>query len=189
MLIKQMPHKTVWDERYYRLCLSLPICPSGRNEMDPPLCGSTAMRHNECTIRSCPSSVRVNTRGLPSDHHKSKKAWTRGSSGHLRGPLSPGDALTAGRVGAHRLCRPPPRAASHHSCVLTLPPAAARGAHETTTLRATSRHGPSVPPPWPASRAATVWRSPSHWSAEAVATARGGWHGASRNYNITGCKF
>src|SRR4029450_9001473 len=87
---------------------------------------------------------------------------------------------------AHRLCRPPPRAASHHSCGLTLPPAAARVAHETTTLRATCRHGPPAPLPWPASRVATVWRSPSHWSAEAVATARVGWHGASRNYNRHG---
>src|SRR6266568_7120322 len=75
-------------------------------------------------------------------------------------------------MGAHRLCRPPPLAAFHHACVLTDPPAAARVAHETTTLRATSRHGPSVLPPWPASGAATVWRSPSHGSVGAVATAR-----------------
>jgi len=25
---------------------------SGRNEMDPPLCGSTSMSHNECKIRA-----------------------------------------------------------------------------------------------------------------------------------------
>jgi len=64
------------------------------------------------TIRSCTSSVRVNTRGLPSDRHKSKKAWTQGSSGHLSGPLSPGDALDAGRADARRLLRLPLRAAS-----------------------------------------------------------------------------
>jgi len=27
------------------------LCISGRNEMDPPLCGSTTMSHNEFTIR------------------------------------------------------------------------------------------------------------------------------------------
>src|SRR2546428_7599940 len=120
------------------------------------------------TVRPCTCPLRINIAGSPVDRHRGKKAWTRGLAWYPSGPFTPGDALTAGRVGAHRLCRPPPRAASHHSCVLTLPPAAARVAHETITLRATSRHGPSVPPPWPASRAATVWRSPSHGSAGAV---------------------
>src|SRR5213080_2077265 len=27
------------------------MCTRGRNEMDPPLCGSTSMSHNECKIR------------------------------------------------------------------------------------------------------------------------------------------
>jgi hypothetical protein len=31
-------------------------------------------------------------------------------------PSDPGDAFKTGRVGAHRLCRPPPRAVSHPSC-------------------------------------------------------------------------
>ena len=62
---------------------------------------------------SCTSSVRVNTRGLPDDRHKDKKAWTRGPSWHPHGSLIPGNALTAGRVDARRLLRPPPRAASH----------------------------------------------------------------------------
>src|SRR2546426_4319943 len=93
--------------------------------------------HRPCT---CP--LRINIAGSPVDRHRGKKAWTRGLAWYPSGPFTPGDALTASRVGAHRLCRPPPRAASHHSCVLTLPPAAARVAHETITLRATSRHGP-----------------------------------------------
>src|SRR5256885_1589101 len=43
--------------------------------------------------RSCPSSLRVNTRGLPGDRHKGKKAYKRGPSLPLSGPLTPGDAL------------------------------------------------------------------------------------------------
>src|SRR5215471_3679319 len=85
----------------------------------------------------CTCPLRINIAGSPVDRHRGKKAWTRGLAWHPRGPCIPGNALTAGRVGVHRLCRPPPRAASHHSWVLTLPPAAARGAHETTTLRVT----------------------------------------------------
>src|SRR5205823_11952570 len=46
--------------------------------------------------RSCTSSVRVNTRGLPGDRHKGKNAEMRGRSWHLRGPLTPGDAFDAG---------------------------------------------------------------------------------------------
>src|SRR5438445_544970 len=39
------------DEENY-LKGSCHICHAhGRNEMDPPLCGSTSMSHNECTIR------------------------------------------------------------------------------------------------------------------------------------------
>ena len=34
---------------YLQTHLSLPF---GRNEMDPPLCGSTSMSHNECKIRA-----------------------------------------------------------------------------------------------------------------------------------------
>ena len=56
---------------------------------------------------SCPSSVRVNTRGLPGDRHRIKKAWTSGSSWPPSGPLSPRDALDAGRVDARRLLRSP----------------------------------------------------------------------------------
>src|SRR5215831_10324933 len=107
----------------------------------------------------------------------------RGLSWPHRGPLPPWQYPYSRPCGHTWPTRPPARAVSHHRGLLIPPPAVARVAHETTTLRATSRHGPSVPPPWPASRAATVWRSPSHWSAETVATARGGWHGASRNYH------
>jgi hypothetical protein len=64
---------------------------------------------------SCTSSVRVNTRGLPSDRQKDKKFYMRRSSWPPRGPLLPGDALDAGRADARCLLRLPPRAASHPS--------------------------------------------------------------------------
>src|SRR5215471_9863637 len=47
---------------------------------------------------SCPSSVRVNIRGLPGDRHQNKKAWTRGPSWPPSRPLPPGDTLDAGRA-------------------------------------------------------------------------------------------
>jgi hypothetical protein len=68
----------------------------------------------EITIRSCPSSVRVNIRGLPGHRHKGKKAETRGLLWPPSGPLSPGDALDAGHAPTRRLLRPLPRAASYH---------------------------------------------------------------------------
>jgi hypothetical protein len=64
---------------------------------------------------SCPSSVRVNTRGLPGGRHKVKKFYTRESSWYPSGPRTPGDPLDAGRADARRLRRLPPRAASHPS--------------------------------------------------------------------------
>jgi hypothetical protein len=60
-----------------------------------------------CSERPCTSSVRVNTRGLPGDRHKSKKASTSRSSWPPSGPLSPGDALDAGCVDTRRLLRSP----------------------------------------------------------------------------------
>ena len=63
--------------------------------------------------RSCPSSVRVNTRGRPGDRHKDPKAETRGAARPPSGPLSPGDALDTDRADACRRRRLPPRAASH----------------------------------------------------------------------------
>ena len=90
----------------------------------------------------------------------------RGHGGRARPPL-PGRA----------------RAVSHHRGLLIPPPAGARVAHETTTLRATSRHGRSAPPPWRAYRAAPASRSRRRWCARAAATAGVGWHGANRSYS------
>src|SRR4051794_28933827 len=58
-----------------------------------------SVRH--LAVGSCTSNVRVNTRGLPHNRHKSKKASTRGLSWPPSGPLTPGDALDAGHVDAH----------------------------------------------------------------------------------------
>ena len=57
---------------------------------------------------SCPSSLRVNTRGLPGDHHKGTKAYTRGPSGPLSGPRTPGDVLDASHADARRRSGPLP---------------------------------------------------------------------------------
>src|SRR5215471_4685120 len=66
---------------------------------------STAYR--PANVGPCTSSVRVNTRGLPGDRHKSKKASTSRSSWPPSGPLSPGDALDAGCVDTRRRLRSP----------------------------------------------------------------------------------
>src|SRR5256712_3100497 len=82
------------------------------------------------------------------------------------GPLTPGDAFDAGRADVRRLLRPPHRAASHPHSLLTPLLAAATVAPDPATPRARSTPDPSVPPPWLAYRAATVWPSPSPWSAQ-----------------------
>jgi hypothetical protein len=46
---------------------------------------------SNCPGGSCPSSVRVNPRGLPGDRHKGKKAYKRGPSWHLVVYLHPAD--------------------------------------------------------------------------------------------------
>jgi len=60
---------------------------------------------------SLTASVRGNTRGLPGDRHKGKKAETSGPSWPPSGPLTSGDALDAGRADACRLLRPSHRGA------------------------------------------------------------------------------
>ncbi len=130
---------------------------------------------------SCPSRLRLNTRDLPGDRHKGKKVWTRGASWHPSHPLTPGDALDAGRAGARRLlqgasagCFPP--------LGLLIPPlAGAMMARGTAAPPAVSRHGPSAPLPWPAYTAATTGPSRSRGWARAVAGAGVSARGASRN--------
>jgi len=97
-------------------------------------------------------------------------------------PSPPGDALAAGRVNAPRPLRPPPLAASHHHRVLTPPLAAATAAPERAPPPGGSTPDPSAQRLSLVSAATMAWRSPSRWSAGAVAMARVGWHGASRNY-------
>src|SRR5712691_6514664 len=107
----------------------------------------------------------------------------RGLSWHHSGPLPPGDALDAGHTDARRHLRLSSLAASHHYGWLTPLLAAATAARETAAPRVGSRHGPSIPPPSPASEAAIAWRSPSRWSAAAATTAGVSWHAANRNCN------
>jgi hypothetical protein len=47
--------------------------------------------------RSCPCRLRINLPGSPVDRHRGKKVWTRELSWPLSSPLSPGEALAAGR--------------------------------------------------------------------------------------------
>ena len=63
---------------------------------------------------SCTCPMRINIAGSPVDRQRVKKSYKRGLSWPPSGPLTPGDALDAGRVDARRLLRPPPLAASHH---------------------------------------------------------------------------
>jgi hypothetical protein len=95
------------------------------------------------SLRPCPSSVRVDTRGLPADFHKGKKAWKRELSWHHSGSLPPGDALEAGCANARCLLRRPPFAVPHHHGVLTAPLAGATAARETAASRMVKK---SVPP-------------------------------------------
>src|SRR5262249_23153992 len=122
--------------------------------------------------------------GSPVDCHRSKKAWTRELSWPPSGPLSPGDALAAGRPATRHRLRSPPCALSPHHSLLTDLRAAARVAHGRAAPRAASRRGPSVPRPWRASAAASVWRSRCPWSVRVGATVDVSWHGANRNCSI-----
>src|SRR4029453_8935964 len=79
-------------------------------------------------------------------------------------------------------CFPPPG-------LLTPLLAAATAARERATPPGGSTPDPSAQRPSLGSAAATSWLSPSRGSAGAVATARVGWHGASRNYSRHGTRL
>src|SRR5206468_11477475 len=108
---------------------------------------------------SCTCPMRINIAGSPVDRQRVKKSYKRGLSWPPSGPLTPGDALDAGRVDARRLLRPPPLGAFHHHGVLTPPRAAATAARESVGLLARSTPDRSVPLPWPVCRVATAWLS------------------------------
>src|SRR6516225_2536455 len=72
-------------------------------------------RASDCGgVWSCTCFLRINTPGSSVDRQRTKKVYTRGPSWPPSGPLTPGDALTAGRADARRRLRSPPLAASHH---------------------------------------------------------------------------
>ena len=131
---------------------------------------------------SCTCPMRINIAGSPVDRQRVKKFYKRGLSWHPSGPFTPGDALKTSRADT-----PTPRQLTATrrslSCALFLTPprVVATAARERAAPRVGSRHGPSIPPPSPASEAAIAWRSPSRWSAGAVATARVSWRAANRS--------
>jgi hypothetical protein len=91
---------------------SSPHRPTGSRSSAIPECPSTARWDDTCygrVGRSCTSTVRINTRGLPGDRHNVKKAQTIGPSWRHSGPLNHVDALESGRAGSGiscpRLCR------------------------------------------------------------------------------------
>src|SRR5262249_61326669 len=98
----------------------------------------------------------VNTSDSPVDRYRDKKVWTKGLSGHPSGPLTPGDALDAGRADTRRPLRPPPLTAAHHRGVLTPLLAGATAGRERALPRPPSRHGPRGLRPLRACKAGTA---------------------------------
>src|SRR6266850_2852881 len=92
-----------------------------------------------------------------------KTAQTIGPSCRHSGLLQHGDALKSGRAGTRRRLWPNPCVASHHRYLLTHPLAAATAVLERASLRVAATRARSIPPPWPAYKAATAWLSPSRW--------------------------
>ena len=137
-------------------------------------------------VGPCTCTLRLNTTSSLVDRHRGKKAWTRGLSCHPSGPLTPMDALEAGRADARRLLGPPHLAAPHEPCLLTPPLAAATAARERAGLLANSRHGPSTPPPSRACTAATAWSSRSRGWTRAGAGAGIRSRGANRSCSNNG---
>jgi hypothetical protein len=85
------------------------IVPSNRTytRQACPRCSHQAYRDKQFQ-RSCPSSMRLNTRSLPGDRHHGTTALPIGPSGRHSGPLHRDDALEAGCADARRHLRPPP---------------------------------------------------------------------------------
>ena len=137
-------------------------------------------------IGSCTCRLRINPPGSPVDRHRSKKAYTRGLSWPPSVPLLPGDALEAGRADARRLFRAASLAVSHHHGLLTDSLAAATVARGTVTPHAATTPDRSVPRPSLAFEAASVWLSPSRWSAAAAAGPGVSCYEASKNCHTRG---
>src|SRR2546425_2200347 len=103
---------------------------------------------------SCTCPMRINIAGSPVDRQRVKKFYARGLSWPPSGPFTPGDALKTSRADT-----PTPRQLTATrrslSCALFLTPprVVATAARERAAPRVGSRHGPSIPPPSPASEA------------------------------------
>src|SRR3989442_15233747 len=133
--------------------------------------------------RSCPCRLRINLSGPPVYRDRSTKAWTRELSWLPSGPLSPGDALDAGRPDTCHLLRSPLFAVSSHRSLLTAPLAGATAARKRAALRAGSTHGRSAQRPSLACAAAAAWPSRCHGWVRTVATAGVRRRVANRNYS------
>src|SRR5215831_7552696 len=71
-------------------------------------------------------------------------------------------------------------------CVLIPPLAAATAARERAAFHVSSRHGPSIPPPWPVSGAASVSPTLSHSSAPAAPRVSASWYAGGKSCGTSG---
>src|SRR6266850_1284630 len=135
---------------------------------------------------SCTCTLRINTTGSSGRPPKDQKGLDERA---LTAPQRPSPPCGHPR---RRPCGRTAPAQATSSChfprpyLLTPLLAAATAARESAGLRAGSRRGQSAPPPWPAYRAASVWLSPSRWSAAAAAGPGVSCYEASKNCNTRG---
>src|SRR6266853_6458922 len=131
--------------------------------------GRAGVHHRTLGDGSCTCTLRINTTGSPGRPSKDQKGLYERA---LTAPQRPSPPCGHPR---RRPCGRTAPAQATSSChfprpyLLTPLLAAATAARERAGLRAGSRRGQSAPPPWPAYRAASVWLSPSRWSAAAAA--------------------
>jgi hypothetical protein len=140
---------------------------------------------DEANRWSCTCCVRIKPPGSPVGRYRSKKASTSELSWLPSGPLSPGDALDAGRPDTRHRLRSPLFAVAYHRFLLTGPLAGATAARERAAPRAGATHGRSAQRPSLAFAAATAWPSRCHGWVWTGATAGVRRRVANRNRSIS----
>src|SRR6266446_7686390 len=110
------------------------LCSNKSGYVDNP-CSTPSPPRQRPRGGSRTSRLWIHTPGSSADRLRLKKFYERGLSWPPSGPLTPGDALDAGRASTRRLFRPPHRPASHHHGVLTSLLAAAPAARDTAAPR------------------------------------------------------
>ena len=140
--------------------------------------------------RPCTCTLRVNITGSPADLHRDKKVCKRGP------PWPPSDSLTLVipstlAVWMHVAGSGPRLVLLPPLCMLIPPLAAATTARGRAALRASSRHGPSAPPPSLASEGTTLWPILSCAWAQTIARAGVRWHEAGHTppHNSVECEL